>query len=213
MKRDRRVTPNGETKRDSNPRTTALGIRFGGFISARDPDARRLARGIIKRAITTDNFIRPRSSRAGCERNYGTRRGRLRTYYITSVYSGDAPGSLNAHTRQTTAGRSKMHRRRNGKVARCAVPRCNVLTVSQRRAISRLIATRKRPAVSNVPRCLARRSIGLCAVYARARANFVAGQRLIANPRRHGRSSRLIFTDDERPGTRNASLGDRVISD
>lgn len=66
-----------------------------------------------------------------------------------------------------------------------ARPRCNALTVSQRRAISRLIARRKRSTVSNVP-CPVEFNRPLCCLCG---ANFVTG-RLIVKPRRCGKHQR-----------------------
>lgn len=65
-----------------------------------------------------------------------------------------------------------------------ARPRCNALTVSQRRAISRLIA-RKRSTVSNVP-CPVEFNRPLCCLCG---ANFVTG-RLIVKPGRCGKHRR-----------------------
>lgn len=79
------------------------------------------------------------------------------------------------HHRQTTAGRSKMHRRSHPMPRPC----CNALTVSQRRAISRLIARRKRSTVSNVP-CPVEFNRPLCCLCG---TNFVTG-RLIIKPGR-----------------------------
>lgn len=122
--------------------------------------------GTIKCMIITDNFIRDQLGPAATVIRERDAVRRLYVYYVTFMYSG--LGAMRAaectDDRRQPAGR------------RCIVdvtpkssdvrPCCNVLTVSQRRAISRLIARRKRPAVSNVA-CLAESSIGLCAVYAR----------------------------------------------
>lgn len=90
------------------------------------------------------------------------------------------------HRQQTTAGRSKMHRRHNVRESSDAQLRCNALTVSKRQAISQLIARRKRSAVSSAlpsPPCLAEFNRLLCCLYV---ANFVVG-RLIIKPRKRAK--------------------------
>lgn len=79
------------------------------------------------------------------------------------------------HHRQTTAGQIEDASPESSDAAAL----CNALTVSQRRAISRLIARRKRSTVSNVP-CPVEFNRPLCCL---CEANFVTG-RLIVKPGR-----------------------------